>query len=111
MIGQQWPGRAGVTLLACLCVGVPSVVPLLDARETETAAHAESSHDPGRCLRLHDHAACVQIVKTTPLPVTPWQAREASSSSDARAVVPRRVPPDRPAASSHVPRAPPGPTA
>lgn len=95
-------------LLACICVGAPSVVPLLDAGGAETRAHVESSHDPGRCLRLHDHAACVQIVKSAPIPGAAWLPPGSSSSPADRGLDARRVPADRPAASPPRARAPPG---
>lgn len=51
-----------MALLALLSVGAPTSLPLVDAGERDDGAFVESSHDPATCLRVHDHAACSQLL-------------------------------------------------
>lgn len=64
MEGQPVRRRIAATILALLVVCAGLVPPLLDATETVAAPRVESEHDPGACGRLHDHAACTQLVKS-----------------------------------------------
>lgn len=69
MSGQPAFRRAAGVLLALLTMGLPTSLVLLDAGEASVRARAESSHDPGRCAVLHDHAACVQLLQSHGRPV------------------------------------------
>lgn len=56
--------RVVAAFLAVVALHATVVPPLLDASEHPHGTRVESEHDPGACQRLHDHAACTQLMKS-----------------------------------------------
>jgi len=64
MEGQPVRRRIAAPILALLVVCAGLAPALLDATDAVATTRVESEHDPGTCGRLHDHAACTQLVKS-----------------------------------------------
>ncbi|MFQ5679540.1 MAG: hypothetical protein ACE5HP_08770 [Gemmatimonadota bacterium] len=64
MIGQPAHRRALAAWIGVLTATLPLAIPFMDAGEEMPATRVESHHDPGRCFRHHDHAACAQLLRS-----------------------------------------------
>jgi hypothetical protein len=96
-----------VALLALSVVGVPVTLPLVDAGEGVDGAFVESRHDPGACLRLHDHAACSQLLHSFAGLCPVWLAPTRPAGARGPLPDPTNAPSVRPLLLTHTTRAPP----
>ena len=99
--------KLGVALLALLAVGVPVSLPFVDAGERADGEVVESSHDPAECLRVHDHAACSQLLNSFARLWPIWLAPSRPDRPQGPLPSPTTVPPLRPRLTTHTSRAPP----
>lgn len=109
-MGRRSTAQKGLALVlgAAVLAAVPART-ILDAAAPDRRAHVESSHDPGRCGYLHDHAACQQLFASA-ASVAPDPATDRTLPLVADAPAPRsHVRADAPAGSATLPRAPPRP--
>lgn len=108
MKGQPVRRKITAPILALLVVCAGLAPTLLDATEPADATRVESEHDPGTCGRLHDHAACTQLLKSFGHLAWGWVAAGDERPSLRGARIDARVArPFRSFSSVPSPRAPP----
>ena len=96
-----------MALLALLSGGVPVGLPFVDAGERADGALVESSHDPAECFRVHDHAACSQLLNSFGRVWPMWFAPVRPDRAQGPLPNPTTVPPLRSQLTTQTSRAPP----